>query len=134
MKLVTTAACLAALASAAPALAADPEACQTIRMSDPGWTDITSTNALAGVVLSALGYEQEVDTLSVPVGFESTIENRSSDGARSSPRARARSMMVRARPSAFSSETSLRASPSLSLVSFSITYSKVMRRAFDTPG
>jgi glycine betaine/proline transport system substrate-binding protein len=70
MKLATTAALLAALAAAAPALAADPETCRTIRMSDPGWTDITSTNALAGVVLTALGYEQEVDTLSVPVGFE----------------------------------------------------------------
>jgi glycine betaine/proline transport system substrate-binding protein len=70
MKLATATALLAALGSAAPALAADPEACQTIRMSDPGWTDITTTNALAGVVLSALGYEQEVDTLSVPVGFE----------------------------------------------------------------
>jgi glycine betaine/proline transport system substrate-binding protein len=56
--------------AACPALAADPETCRTIRMSDPGWTDITSTNALAGVVLSALGYEQEVSTLSVPVGFE----------------------------------------------------------------
>ena len=61
MKLATAAALLAALGSAAPALAADPEACQTIRMSDPGWTDITSTNALAGVVLTALGYEQEVE-------------------------------------------------------------------------
>ena len=70
MKLATTAALLAAVASAAPAIAADPEACQTIRMSDPGWTDITSTNALAGVVLTALGYEQDVSTLSVPVGFE----------------------------------------------------------------
>jgi glycine betaine/proline transport system substrate-binding protein len=59
-----------AAAVAAPALAADPETCQTIRMSDPGWTDITSTNALAGVVLAGLGYEQDVSTLSVPVGFE----------------------------------------------------------------
>ena len=60
MKLATAAAFLA-LASAGPALAADPEACQTIRLSDPGWTDITSTNALAGVVLTALGYEPEVE-------------------------------------------------------------------------
>ena len=61
MKLAAPAtALLAALASAAPALAADPEACAAIRLSDPGWTDITSTNALASVVLTALGYEPEV--------------------------------------------------------------------------
>ena len=34
----------------------------------------------------------------------------------------------------FSSRTSWRASAALSLTPFSITYSKVMRRAFDTPG
>jgi glycine betaine/proline transport system substrate-binding protein len=65
---------VAALAMAAfwmsAAYAADPEECQTIRLSDPGWTDITSTNSLATVVLTALGYEPEVSTLSVPVGFE----------------------------------------------------------------
>jgi glycine betaine/proline transport system substrate-binding protein len=50
--------------------ATDGEACREIDLSDPGWTDITSTNALAGVVLSALGYQPDVSTLSVPVGFE----------------------------------------------------------------
>jgi glycine betaine/proline transport system substrate-binding protein len=69
MKLTPVVAFLA-IACGAPALAADPEDCKAIRMSDPGWTDITSTNALAGVVLTALGYEQDVSTLSVPVGFE----------------------------------------------------------------
>jgi glycine betaine/proline transport system substrate-binding protein len=67
------AACIAALAVAALPLAAgaaDSEDCRTIRLTDPGWTDITSTNALASVVLTALGYEPEVSTLSVPVGFE----------------------------------------------------------------
>lgn len=56
---------------ATSAVAADPESCRTVRMSDPGWTDITSTNALLGVVLDGLGYEQEVETLAVPVTFES---------------------------------------------------------------
>ncbi|MFT3973115.1 MAG: choline ABC transporter substrate-binding protein [Amaricoccus sp.] len=59
----------AILALAGPAVAADDAACQTIRMSDPGWSDITSTNALAGVVLSALGYKQDVKSLSVPIGY-----------------------------------------------------------------
>ena len=66
----TLALALAAGLCAGATLAADPDSCATIRMSDPGWTDITSTNALAGVVLEALGYAQDVSTLSVPVGFE----------------------------------------------------------------
>lgn len=71
MKLATAAAALAgALASAVPALADDADSCGTIRMSDPGWSDITSTNALAGTVLSALGYEADVKSLSVPIGYE----------------------------------------------------------------
>ncbi|HXH02646.1 MAG TPA: choline ABC transporter substrate-binding protein [Candidatus Competibacteraceae bacterium] len=51
--------------------AADPASCQTVRFSDPGWTDIASTNALAGVVLESLGYRQQVQILAVPVGFQS---------------------------------------------------------------
>ncbi len=39
-------------------------------MSDPGWADITSTNAMLGLVLDGLGYKQKVDTLAVPVTFE----------------------------------------------------------------
>lgn len=59
----------AALGIAAPALA-DDASCQTIRMSDPGWSDITSTNALAGAVLTGLGYKPDVKSLSVPIGYE----------------------------------------------------------------
>ena len=36
-----------ALAASAAARAADPESCQDISLSDPGWTDITSTNSIA---------------------------------------------------------------------------------------
>ncbi|MBB5222159.1 glycine betaine/proline transport system substrate-binding protein [Amaricoccus macauensis] len=65
---------LAALALAVPALStpvlADDAACQTVRMSDPGWSDITSTNALASTVLDALGYKADVKSLSVPIGYE----------------------------------------------------------------
>jgi glycine betaine/proline transport system substrate-binding protein len=62
-----------ALCAALPgtSFAADPESCKTLRMSDPGWTDITSTNALLGVVLDGLGYEQRIDTLAVPVTYQS---------------------------------------------------------------
>ena len=40
----------------AAALAADPETCATVRLSDPGWTDITATNGVASAVLTGLGY------------------------------------------------------------------------------
>ena len=52
-----------------PALA-DDAACKAVRLSDPGWTDITSTNAIASTLLTALGYEPEVKTLSVPIGYQ----------------------------------------------------------------
>lgn len=48
---------------------AEPDTCKTVRMADPGWTDITATNALAGIVLEALGYEQKIYTLSVPITY-----------------------------------------------------------------
>jgi glycine betaine/proline transport system substrate-binding protein len=69
-----------ALGAALPwaAGAADAESCATVRMSDPGWTDITSTNALLGAVLEPLGYEQDVETLAVPVTYES-LKNRELD-------------------------------------------------------
>jgi glycine betaine/proline transport system substrate-binding protein len=67
---LAAAAALSQTALATAALAADAPACKVVRMSDPGWTDITSTNALFGVVADALGYEQKVNTLAVPVTFE----------------------------------------------------------------
>lgn len=69
--------CLAAagfvftLTTASAALSADDAACKTIRLSDPGWTDITATNATASVILEALGYQPDVKTLSVPIGYQS---------------------------------------------------------------
>jgi glycine betaine/proline transport system substrate-binding protein len=59
-----------AVAAASAASAAEDASCKTIRLSDPGWTDITSTNAIASTLLTALGYEPEVKTLSVPIGYE----------------------------------------------------------------
>ena len=59
------------LAYGTAGFAADGEACKTIRLSDPGWTDINSTNAIASVLLEALGYDPEIKTLSVPIGYQS---------------------------------------------------------------
>ena len=42
LRKVVGAAVLSTVVSGA-AVAADPESCATVRMADPGWTDITST-------------------------------------------------------------------------------------------
>ena len=65
---------IAALLASGSAWAAEPAKCKLVRMSDPGWSDITSTNALLGVVLKGLGYEQKIDTLAVPVTYKSLGE------------------------------------------------------------
>lgn len=69
MKHISTLALSALMLSTAPLLAADPASCAAIRLSDPGWTDITSTNAIASALLTGLGYKPQVKTLSVPIGY-----------------------------------------------------------------
>jgi glycine betaine/proline transport system substrate-binding protein len=71
---IRAAAPLAAALAIAPALGLAqgvPDACRTVTFSDVGWTDITATTALATTVLEALGYETEIDLLSVPVTYTS---------------------------------------------------------------
>ena len=64
-----------AVAVSAPAMAGEHDACKTVRFSDVGWTDITATTAAASVVLEALGYEPDVQVLSVPVTYRSLQNN-----------------------------------------------------------
>ncbi|BES73260.1 choline ABC transporter substrate-binding protein [Marinobacter nanhaiticus D15-8W] len=59
----------------ASAQAAVPEECQTVRFSDPGWTDINVTNAITTTLLEGLGYDTSIDLLSVPIGFRSLQNN-----------------------------------------------------------
>ncbi len=60
-----------ALLLAPAAWATDSESCKSVRFSDVGWTDITSTTAATSVVLQALGYEPSATVLSVPVTYAS---------------------------------------------------------------
>lgn len=60
----------AAMTPYAAAQSAEAPSCATVRMADPGWTDITSTNGIAGTLLKGLGYKQTVNTLSVPIIFQ----------------------------------------------------------------
>lgn len=62
---------LALILLATTATAADADTCKVVRLSDPGWTDITATNGVASVVLEGLGYQPDVKTLSVPIGYQS---------------------------------------------------------------
>lgn len=68
MKKLLAPALLAAV-TAHPALAAEPESCAVVQLSDVGWTDITATTAAASTVLRALGYDTNVRVLSVPVTY-----------------------------------------------------------------
>ena len=60
----------AAMTPCAAAMSAEAPSCATVRMADPGWSDITSTNGVAGTLLKGLGYKQTVNTLSVPIIFQ----------------------------------------------------------------
>jgi len=65
---IATALCLSSLALTVQA--SEPANCQAVALTDPGWTDINSTNGLASVVLRGLGYQPDIKTLAVPIGFE----------------------------------------------------------------
>ncbi|RTE66709.1 choline ABC transporter substrate-binding protein [Amphritea opalescens] len=56
-------------------VAAEPSQCKKVRFTDPGWTDINSTNALTSTLLEGLGYSTEVNILAVPIGFEGLKNN-----------------------------------------------------------
>jgi len=66
----TTISTLALMTAASTAFAA----CEEVRFSDVGWTDITATTAATSIVLEALGYEPSTDILSVPVTYASMAE------------------------------------------------------------
>lgn len=63
---------------AGPAFAGDPDACKTVRLSDVGWTDVTSTTAVTAALLKGLGYTPDVKVLSVPVTYAS-MKNKDID-------------------------------------------------------
>ena len=67
-----------ALTAAMPAFADDAATCGTVRLSDPGWTDITATNGVANALLTGLGYTPDIKTLSVPIGYEA-LKNGETD-------------------------------------------------------
>ncbi|MDF3935266.1 choline ABC transporter substrate-binding protein [Pseudomonas citronellolis] len=58
MKLsIKAAACAALFAVAGSSWAAEPEACQTVRMGSVNWTDVVASSAMAEALLDGLGYK-----------------------------------------------------------------------------
>lgn len=47
--------------------------CDTVRMAEPGWTDLAFTTGVASVVLEGSGYTTESDVLGIPVIYESMV-------------------------------------------------------------
>jgi glycine betaine/proline transport system substrate-binding protein len=64
-------AALALLAMAAPAFAAEPESCKTVRMAEPGWNDLAFTTGVGLTLLKALGYEAKSQLLGIDVIYTS---------------------------------------------------------------
>ncbi len=60
-----------ALSAASPVAAApaDPASCQSVRLSDIGWTDVTATTAVTAHLLTWLGYKPQIRLLSLPVTY-----------------------------------------------------------------
>jgi glycine betaine/proline transport system substrate-binding protein len=69
IKLFTTLAVGVMSMSGVVAYAADAASCSTVKMADPGWSDIAATNATAGFLLDGMGYKAKVDTLAVPIAY-----------------------------------------------------------------
>jgi glycine betaine/proline transport system substrate-binding protein len=63
---------------AKPARDVDPPSCRNVRLSDVGWTDVTSTTALTAELLRKIGYAPSITVLSVPVTFAS-LKNKDID-------------------------------------------------------
>ena len=64
--------------AASPPGSSDAPACQTVKLSDVGWTDVTATTATFSVLLRHLGYQPQVTVLSVPVTYAS-MKNKDID-------------------------------------------------------
>ncbi len=56
----------------------DPPACQSVRLADIGWTDVTATTAVFSGLLRRIGYKPTITVLSVPVTYAS-IKNKDID-------------------------------------------------------
>jgi glycine betaine/proline transport system substrate-binding protein len=81
MRSFTTTFTIAALTfgiAAGAARAGDSESCRTVKFSDVGWTDITSTTAISSLILKGLGYTPTTTVLTIPLTYAS-MKNKDID-------------------------------------------------------
>lgn len=77
MKLsITTAACAALLTFASDTWAAEPAACQTVRMGAVNWTDVVASSAVAQALLDGLGYKVKQTSASQQIILAGMAEKR----------------------------------------------------------
>ncbi|CAM3633711.1 hypothetical protein CCOS865_00101 [Pseudomonas reidholzensis] len=77
MNKLSTAVISLALSLGAVAANADSDAqCSTVKLADPGWSDIASTNAVARLLLESLGYQVKIDSLAVPIIYGGLKDGR----------------------------------------------------------
>jgi glycine betaine/proline transport system substrate-binding protein len=69
-------ACILILPTAA--VAAEPEACRTVRLAEPGWNDLTFTTGVTAVILNSLGYKAQSDLLGLDIIYQS-LKNKDLD-------------------------------------------------------
>lgn len=69
MKTLSKTLVIGVMALSSLAVQAAEQGCSTVRMADPGWSDIAATNAIAGFLLDGMGYKAKVDTLAVPIAY-----------------------------------------------------------------
>jgi glycine betaine/proline transport system substrate-binding protein len=48
---------------------AEDASCSTVKLGDPGWSDIAVTNGIASFLLDSLGYKAQTQILAVPIIF-----------------------------------------------------------------
>lgn len=72
---ITVAAC-AALLSINPAWAAEPPACQNVRMGSVNWTDVVASSAVAEALLDGLGYKVKQTSASQQIILGGMAEKR----------------------------------------------------------
>ena len=65
---------VAAMTAGAAQAQTDPDQCRTVRIANLGWTDIMLTDATAGIILEALGYQPEESLLGLNVTYVSLRE------------------------------------------------------------
>lgn len=68
-----------ALALSVNSYAAEPAQCRLVRLSDPGWTDIQTTTAIATTLMKSLGYQTKSTLVGVPLTFKALSEGKSMD-------------------------------------------------------